>query len=144
VSVKAVTDIFQALSVTIWLVDEQRSQLVLAASTFLTEAKVEALRPRKEELAEIVQALRAQHEPVDIDTAKENWAEILRRCHPDEFRKGGHRVCVPMIAAEEMTGLMILGDRVSAASFTWQDYDLLKCIGDHIAAGLLNTRLSHP
>ena len=142
VSVKAVTDIFQALSVTIWLVDEQRSQLVLAASTFLTEAKVEALRPRKEELAEIVQALRAQHEPVDIDTAKENWAEILRRCHPDEFRKGGHRVCVPMIAAEEMTGLMILGDRVSAASFTWQDYDLLKCIGDHIAAGLLNTRLS--
>jgi putative PEP-CTERM system histidine kinase len=35
-----------------------------------------------------------------------------------------------------------LGDRVSAATFTWQDYDLLKCIGDHIAAGLLNTRLS--
>ena len=37
---------------------------------------------------------------------------------------------------------MILGDRVSAATFTWQDFDLLKCIGDHIAAGLLNTRLS--
>ena len=142
VAVKSVTDIFQALSVTIWLVDEQQSQLVFAASTFLTEARAETLRPNKEELAEILQALREHHEPVDIDVAKENWAAVLKRCHPDEFRKGGSRVCVPMIVGEEMVGLMILGDRVSGVSFTWQDFDLLKCIGDHIAAGLLNTRLS--
>ena len=142
VAVKSVTDIFQALSVTIWLVEEQQSQLVFAASTFLTETKAETLRPNKEELAEILKTLHAHHEPVDIDAAKENWAAVLRRCHPDEFRKGGNRVCVPMIVGEEIVGLMILGDRVSAATFTWQDFDLLKCIGDHIAAGLLNTRLS--
>jgi len=142
VSVKAVSDIFQALSVTIWLVDEQQSQLVFAASTFLTDAKAETLQPRKEELADILFALHGQHEPVDIDAAKEAWAEVLRRCHPDEFSKGGNRVCVPMVAGEGTIGLMILGDRVSAAKFTWQDFDLLKCIGDHIAAGLLNTRLS--
>jgi putative PEP-CTERM system histidine kinase len=100
------------------------------------------LRPSKEELGQIVAVLRARHEPADIDAAKETWAEVLRRCHPDEFRKGGNRVCVPMIAGDEVVGLMILGDRVSAATFTWQDLDLLKCIGDHIAAGLLNTRLS--
>ena len=141
-SVKAVTDIFQALSVTIWLVDEAQSQIVLAASTFLTEAKAETLRPDQGEFASILAALRARHEPTDIDALKEPWAEALRRCHPDEFRKGGHRVCVPMIAGEEVIGLIILGDRVSAAKFTWQDFDLLKCIGDHVAAGLLNTRLS--
>lgn len=141
-SVKAVTDIFQALSVTIWLVDEAQSQIVLAASTFLTEAKAETLRPNQGEFASILAALRARHEPTDIDALKEPWAEALRRCHPDEFRKGGHRVCVPMIAGEEVIGLIILGDRVSAAKFTWQDFDLLKCIGDHVAAGLLNTRLS--
>jgi putative PEP-CTERM system histidine kinase len=141
-SVKAVADVFQALSVTIWLVDETHSQLVFAASTFLTDAKAESLRPSQAELAEILAALHEQREPVDIDAAKENWAQLLRRCHPDEFRKGGNRVCVPMIAGEEVVGLMILGDRVSAATFTWQDFDLLKCIGDHIAAGLLNTRLS--
>jgi hypothetical protein len=39
VAVKTVTDVFQALSVTIWLVDEQQAQLVFIASTFLTEAK---------------------------------------------------------------------------------------------------------
>src|ERR1019366_4126864 len=95
VAVKSVTDIFQALSVTIWLVEEQQSELVLAASTFLTESKAEMLRPSKEEFAEVLQALREHHEPVDIDVAKENWAAVLKRCHPDEFRKGGSRVCVP-------------------------------------------------
>jgi putative PEP-CTERM system histidine kinase len=142
VAVKTVTDVFQALSVTIWLVDEQQAQLVFIASTFLTEAKAETLRPGKEDFAEILRALRTQHEPMDIDAEKAGWAEILRRCQPDEFRKGGNRVCVPMIVSEELIGLLILGDRVSGARFTWQDFDLLKCIGDHIAAGLLNTRLS--
>ncbi len=141
-AVKSVTDIFQALSVTIWLVDEPQSQLTFAASTFLTEARAETLRPDKEEFAEILHGLRLHHEPVDIDATQEKWAELMRRCHPDEFRKGGNRVCVPMLVGEEVVGLMMLGDRVSAASFTWQDLDLLKCIGDHIAAGLLNTRLS--
>lgn len=142
VAVKSVTDIFQALSVSIWLVDESQGQLAFAASTFLTDAKAETFRPNKDEFIEILQALRAHHEPADIDATKENWAEILRRCHPDEFRKGGNRVCVPMVVGDEVVGLMILGDRVSAVMFTWQDFDLLKCIGDHIAAGLLNTRLS--
>jgi putative PEP-CTERM system histidine kinase len=142
VAVKMVTDLFQSLSVTIWLVDEPQGQLVFMSSTFLSEAKAATLRPGKEEFAEILLALRTQREPVDIDAGKDNWAEILRRCHPDEFHKGGNRVCVPMIVSEELIGLLILGDRVSAAKFTWQDFDLLKCIGDHIAAGLLNTRLS--
>ncbi len=82
------------------------------------------------------------HEPADIDVAKETWAEFLRQCHPEEFRKGGNRVCVPMIVGDEILGVIILGDRVGGAPFSWQDFDLLKCIGDQVAAGLLNTRLS--
>ncbi|HUC86020.1 MAG TPA: XrtA/PEP-CTERM system histidine kinase PrsK [Candidatus Acidoferrales bacterium] len=142
VAVKAVADVFQALSVSVWLVDEQQRQLVFAASTFLAQSKADTLCPNKDEFAEVLQALRAHHEPVDIDAAQENWADHLRHCHPDEFRKGGNRVCVPMIVGDEVIGIMILGDRVSAAKFTWQDFDLLKCIGDHIGAGLMNTRLS--
>jgi putative PEP-CTERM system histidine kinase len=142
VAVKAVADIFQSLSVSVWLVDEPQAQLALAASTFLTGSKAGSLRPNHDEFEEISQALRLRREPVDIDAVNEKWAEHLRRCHPDEFRKGGNRVCVPMIVGDEVIGLMILGDRVSAARFTWQDFDLLKCIGDHIGAGLLNARLS--
>lgn len=141
-AVEAASDIFQALSVTIWLVDEPQGQIVFAASTFLSEARGESLRPGREEFAEILLALRARPEPVDIDAANEKWAGILRRCHPEEFRAGGSRICVPMLVGDEVIGFMILGDRVSGAKFTWQDFDLLKCIGGHVAAGLLNTRLS--
>jgi putative PEP-CTERM system histidine kinase len=35
-----------------------------------------------------------------------------------------------------------LGDRVGGGNFSQQDFDLLKCVGDQIAAGLLNARLS--
>ena len=53
---------------------------------------------------------------------------MLKRCHPDEFRKGGNRVCVPMMSGGEVLGLIILGDRVGGVSFSWQDFDLLKCV----------------
>jgi len=141
-AVKSVTDIFQALSVTIWLVDDKKETLLFAASTFLSEAKAADLTPKKDELTEIIARLQKDHEPVDIDVTKETWAEALRQCHPEEFRKGGSRVCVPMIVGDEFLGLLIIGDRVGGVPFSWQDFDLLKCISDQIAAGLLNTRLS--
>ena len=141
-AVKSVTDIFQALSVTIWLVDEKKEQLIFAASTFLSETKAGNLRPAKIETAEMLRHLQNHHEPIDIDAAIEPWAKTLRQCHPEEFRRGGNRVCVPMIVGDELLGFMILGDRVGGVEFSWQDFDLLKCIGDQIAAGLLNTRLS--
>ena len=141
-AVKSVTDIFQALSVTIWLVDEKNEQAVFGASTFLSAARAESLQPEKTDVAALIKFFLHHREPVDLDVLKESWAAGLQHCHPDEFHKGGNRVCVPMIVGNEILGFMILGDRVSGVAFGWQDFDLLKCIGDQIAAGLLNTRLS--
>ncbi len=141
-AVKSITDIFQALSVTMWLVDDKKEQLIFAASTFLSSARAEELRPGKEGVALVIKTLEGQHDPVDIDVRTDDWAVTLQRCHPDEFRKGSGRVCVPMVVGNEVLGFIILGDRVGGAPFMWQDFDLLKCIGDQIAAGLLNTRLS--
>ena len=141
-AVKLVTDIFQALSVTLWLVDDKRENFVFAASTFLSEAKANNLKPQNTEAMEVMRALEKHPDPVDLDASKESWTEVIRRCHPDEFRKGGHRVSVPMISGGEVMGLIILGDRVGGVGFSWQDFDLLKCIADQLAAGLLNAQLS--
>jgi putative PEP-CTERM system histidine kinase len=141
-AVKSITDIFQALSVTIWLVDDKKEQLIFSASTFLSEAKAETLQPEKVQVREMLARLQNHHEPIDIDAATDAWIQTLRQCHPEEFHKGGNRICVPMIVGSELLGFMILGDRVGGVEFSWQDFDLLKCIGDQIAAGLLNTRLS--
>jgi putative PEP-CTERM system histidine kinase len=141
-AVKLTADIFQVLSVTIWLVDEKREQLSFTASTFLSEARAEELNPQRHDATGVVAALQRHPEPVDIDASKEQWAATLRRCHPNEFHKDGNRVCVPLTAGREILGLMILGDRIGGGVFAWQDFDLLKCVGDQIAAALVNARLS--
>jgi putative PEP-CTERM system histidine kinase len=140
-AVKLLTDIFQALSVSIWLVDEKKEKLMFAASTFLSEAKGNELNPETA-ATEVINALRNHPEPVDIDISKEGWAAALRKCHPDEFRKGGNRVCVPLLVNGDVVGILILGDRVSGVPFSLQDFDLLKCVGDQIAASLLKVQLS--
>ncbi len=141
-AIKSTTDIFQALSVSIWLVDEKKESLLLAGSNFLSEAKAAELALPKSAVSEMLQHLKNHREPVDIDAAIEPWAKTLRECHPEKFHAGANRICVPMIVGDELIGFMLLGDRVGGAEFSWQDFDLLKCIGDQVAAGLLNTRLS--
>ncbi|HEV8494834.1 MAG TPA: histidine kinase N-terminal 7TM domain-containing protein, partial [Candidatus Angelobacter sp.] len=96
--VKLVSDVFQALSVSIWLVDERKEKLVFAASTFLSLAKAGDLTLEPSDAAEVIKALTTHPEPVDLDSSQERWAAALRRSHPEEFRKGGNRICVPMIA----------------------------------------------
>ncbi len=141
-AVKLVADVFQVLSVTLWLVNEKQDNLIFAASTFLTESKAGGLTPQSSEAVEVVRALENHPDPVDIDALNENWAAILKRCHPDEFRKGGNRICLPLMGGNQMLGLIILGDRVGGIPFSWQDFDLLKCLADSVAAGLLNIQLS--
>jgi putative PEP-CTERM system histidine kinase len=140
--VRLVADMFQVLSVTVWLVDERKEKLTFGASTSLSEAEGTDLSPKSAEAIEVIQALRNHPDPVDIDSSKEDWAAPLRRCHPGEFRKGGSRVCVPMIGGGEVLGLISLGDRVSGVAFSLQDFDLLKCVGSQVAASLLNVQLS--
>jgi putative PEP-CTERM system histidine kinase len=68
--------------------------------------------------------------------------ELLKRCNPRYFPKGGHRLCVPLTSGGELLGLVAIGDRVSGIAFEEEDLELLKCIADQIAASLGNIRLS--
>lgn len=140
--VKLVADIFQVLSVTLWLVDSKKEKLAFAASTSLSEAQGSNLSHQGTEVADVIRALRNHPDPVDIDACKESWTALLRRWHPDEFHKGGRRVAVSMITGGEVLGVITLGDRVSGVPFSQQDFDLLKCMGDQVAAGLRNIQLS--
>jgi putative PEP-CTERM system histidine kinase len=140
--VRLTADMFQTLSVSIWLLDDRRENLALAASTSLSEARGRELGPQKEETSEVIGYFRRHPEPVDIESSKENWAAALRRWQPSEFPHGGHRASLPLIDRGEVLGLIMLGDRVGGVPFSLQDFDLLKCIGDQAAASLLNVQLA--
>ncbi|HWD90878.1 MAG TPA: XrtA/PEP-CTERM system histidine kinase PrsK [Verrucomicrobiae bacterium] len=140
--VKIVSEIFQALSVTVWLIEEGQGKLGLAASTSLTGPRASELELDADETAQTMAILAAHPAPIDLDASADKWAVTLRRLQPDDFGKGGNRVCVPLVAGGELLGVMMLGDRVSGERFSLQDLDLLKSIGDQVAANLLNIKLS--
>ncbi|HEY1786923.1 MAG TPA: GAF domain-containing protein, partial [Verrucomicrobiae bacterium] len=141
-TVKFLADVLQALSVSIWLVDDKRENFTVAASTFLSDAKANALNLTTAHAVAVMQALEKRPEPVDIDASREDWAAALKQCHPDQFRSGGNRICAPLMSGGQMVGMIILGDRVKGVPFSWQDLDLLKCVADSAAAGLMNIQLS--
>lgn len=141
-TVKFVADVLQTLSVSIWLVDDKRENFIFATSTFLSQAKANALKLPDAQATAVIHALERRPEPIDIDASREDWAAALKQCHPDEFRSGGDRICAPLISGGQLLGVIILGDRVKGLPFTWQDLDLLKCVADSAAAGLLNIQLS--
>jgi putative PEP-CTERM system histidine kinase len=136
------SETFNALTVTIWLVDTRKPQFTVAASTGAAEPPATASAGTPEELRQLIEALRARPRPVDLESSREHWVEVLQRCNPRYFPEGGHRVCVPFLSGGELLGLVAIGDRVSGVAFEEEDLELLQCIADQVAASLNNMRLS--
>ncbi len=141
-AIKLATHIFRALSVTLWLADEKQERLAVAASTSLSGATSADPDVGPLEIKELLAALRHKSEPFDLDLSRDKWAGQLKKIHASQFIKGGRRACAPLAVGGEFLGLIILGDRIGGVPFSGQDFDLLKCVGDEIAASLLNLRLS--
>ncbi len=95
-AVTLISKIFEALAVTVWLVDEKREGLVFAVSTSLSAAAGKELQPEKGEALAIIQRLQKDADPIDIERSDDDWARALRRTNPPRFRTGGSRVCVPL------------------------------------------------
>jgi FOG: GAF domain len=87
-------------------------------------------------------SVRKLSKPFDLEKAKGDFAESLRRISSSQFRTGGNRVCTPLWTGDRCIGVVILADRVGGVPYTVEELDLLKCMGDQIAVGLLNLRLT--
>lgn len=136
-------DVFQSLSVTIWLANETRDTLTVAASTSLSAEKARDCTPTDNEIRVVLDHFDEKPQPVDIEDSAEPWAVALRRWHPSEFPdRGGHRICAPLIRQGRIGGVMMIGDRVSGISFPDQDMDMLLCVTDHVTTRLMNVQLT--
>jgi signal transduction histidine kinase len=157
-SARLISETFNALSVTIWLVDEQTGRLVLGCGMGVPahEERVPGVppvppgqdardthsmgwKPMPPKFMGKMPMLRA---PFDLERVREDWAENLRQINPIQFRNGGNRICVPLWAGDRWLGVAVLGDRVNGVPWTTEDLELLKCMGEQVAAGLLNLRLT--
>jgi len=139
---KLISETFNILSVTIWLTDDRKGQLVFGASTSLSEPAVLSPIPESAVFAQLLSDVQKLRHPFDLEKTKEEWAEVLKRINTTRFPGGGNRIAVPLLAGDRCLGLAVLADRVNGLPYTFEELDLLKCIGDQLATGILNIRLT--
>jgi len=112
------------------------------ASTSL-ESKIAEADPLPDDiLTRLVPANGDEIRPVDLDRSHEDWCQVLKSANPAFFPRGGHRYCLPLVFGGQAVGLLVVGDRVNGQPFSPEDLELLKCLGDQIAAGARNLTLS--
>ncbi len=139
---RLISETFHILSVTIWLVDGNEGRFTVGGSSAQTAREIEEATPRIDVTAAIREGLLTLGRAFDLDEARDLWAEPLKQLALTEFKNGGHRVCVPLLSGERLLGVAMLADRVNAAPYTVEELELLKCMADQIAAGLVRMRLT--
>jgi putative PEP-CTERM system histidine kinase len=138
---KLISETFNVLSVTIWLLDEN-DRLTFAASTSRSECEANGAIPNLANLGPALKKIRGLSKPFDLEKAKGDYAESLRQIASSQFRTGGNRICAPLWTGDCCIGVAILADRVGGVPYTFEELDLLKCMADQVAVGLLNLRLT--
>jgi len=137
--VKMISEMFDVLSVSLWLLNEPQKDLKLGGSTVFSEAQVRELPGFQDGAAAIIQFMRDRQIIVDLEAAE---AEILKRSHVAFFQDARIRYCIPAVSGGNLLGIITLGDRIKGEPFSFEALDMLKTIADQVAAGLLNLRLS--
>lgn len=139
---RKVSNTFETLSVTIWLMDENEERLMLGGSTALTEPQAQNVIRTLQGGAELVSALRKDQTHIDLENSKESWVIDLRKAHSDFLKEARIRYCIPLAMSDQFIGLLTLHDRVARIPLSDADFNLLRTIGDQTAGMLLNLRLS--
>jgi putative PEP-CTERM system histidine kinase len=142
-AVKLIAESFQVLSVTIWLADDRKDALRQIVSTLAHSKGAADTEDTLAPAAPVLDGLLGASEAFDLDRSPPLWAKGIEEASPSQFGKGGGRYCFPLIAAGRALGAIILVDRVDAIPYSDEELDLLKCIGDQVAAGLFQFQITH-
>jgi putative PEP-CTERM system histidine kinase len=143
IAARLVSETFGALAVSIWLFDEQGERLIRVNSTSDAEQaqshdSTGSIVGKELNSAKLSKVSR----PFDLGRAKEKWARELMGKSGGQFRTGGSPICVPLVGGEHCLGAIVLADRVRGLGYSAEEMDLLKCIGEQVAASLLKLRLT--
>jgi putative PEP-CTERM system histidine kinase len=135
-----ISETFEIMSVTIWLIDEPLAKLSFGGST--QEPETRAIVPSGANIHRLTHGLRAHGDLINLDSTTGEWIDLIKHLSPDTFHLGGPQLCLPLLAGPDMVGMMILTDRVQRLPLTAEELDLIRTIAAHVAARLYVFRLS--
>ncbi len=140
--VKMIAEMFDALSVSIWLADERRNVLRCGGSTVFSGDQVENIPRLQNGSSALMRYLRHRPSLLDLEDSVAISTLELKPSHVDLFRKARIRYLLPLAAGNDLLGFMSLDDRVKGRPFSFEESDLLGTIADQVAVSLLNLKLS--
>jgi putative PEP-CTERM system histidine kinase len=131
---------FEALSVSVWLLDETGETLILAGSSAVSSAQSEEEGTRGEALADLIRAMKGSAGPVDLE-GSEGWAFEFQCAHAAFLSSHKVRYGVPLRVGEELLGMVTLGERVQWTPLSEEELELLQTLAHQTAASFLNLSL---
>ena len=140
--VKMVAETLEALSVSLWVVDEQKNSLFWGGSTEFSERRAKTLGLSGEAGTALFLALYNRDMPLDLeDGADERIWELVQK-HGDALREAQVKYVVPVNGAGRLVAILTVARRISNDPLSPEDYELLKTIADQAGANILSLRLS--
>jgi putative PEP-CTERM system histidine kinase len=140
--VKLISEMFEVLSVSIWLVNEDRKSFRCAGSTALSEEDIQNFPLIDNGSLRLMHRLLKQSTLIDIEEPTGIHSLEFDQVHKDFFSEIRIRYLFPFSKDENLLGFFSLGDRVKQRPISFEESELLKTIADQVAAGLLNLKLS--
>ncbi|MES2439840.1 MAG: XrtA/PEP-CTERM system histidine kinase PrsK [Verrucomicrobiota bacterium] len=132
-----ISENFHVLGVTVFRAVTDPPQLICLSST-----EKQGKQTQLDFSAGSMSEIRVKGRPFNLDEQTTAWASALRQNCPTKFDHGGDRLVVPLVASEQLVGLVVLADRVNGTPYSHEEMDLLACIGDQLAAAFLNCSLT--
>lgn len=126
-----VADIFAARSVTL-LVAERDSDLLVTRASHGVDGPRAQLASRTDSLVEYLFQRRR-------GMAAKRWPEALRLT--EVWRNLGVALAVPLVRGDELTGLLLVGEKESGEAFRAEETELLDLLSTHIATVIENAYL---
>jgi len=140
--VKMISEMFDVLSVSIWLVHEKQDALRCAGSTVTSDTRASNLSLPKNGSRDVVQSLDKVSCLLDLEEPADTSFLGISPQELDRIRDAKIRYMVPLSAGGDVLGFISLDERVKWQPLSLEESDLLRTIADQVAAGLLNLKLS--
>ena len=141
-AVKLISEMFDVLNVSIWLVDENRKGFRCAGSTALSDTGAQNLPLIHSGFSDIVQHLRKESVMIDFEETADIRFLEFDQAHKDLFSGIRTRYLISLSAGDDMLGFISVGDPVKYRSLSMEEKDIMVTISEQVAAGLLNIKLS--
>ncbi len=134
---EVISENFQVLGVTVF-----RASMDPPALHCLSSTERQRTQTHIDLDASAMAEIRALGQSFNLEDPKNAWADVVRKTCPTTFDHGGDRLAIPLVASEQLVGLVILADRVNGVPYSHEEMDLLACIGDQLAGAFLNHSLT--